>query len=81
MLHFLIAILIGIFVGWVASMVMNRHHGLIINLIIGVIGGLIGDYLAGVLHIPLPTFWAQLVAAIAGAIILLFILGLFRRRR
>lgn len=80
MLHILIAILIGIFVGWAASQVMNRHHGLVINLVIGVVGGLIGDYLAGVLHIPLPGFWSQLVAAIAGAIVLLFVLGLFRRR-
>ena len=59
---------------------MNRHHGLLINLVIGVIGSLIGNYLAGVLHIALPGFWAQFLAAIVGAIILLFILGLFRRR-
>lgn len=74
--------MIGIFVGWVASMVMNRHHGLIINLVIGVVGSLLGHYLfaAFKLPMPLPGLWADLAVSIIGAIILLFVLGLFRRR-
>ena len=82
MMQILIFILIGIFVGWVASLAMNRHHGLIVNLIIGVVGSLIGHYLFTALKIsiPLPALWADLLVSIIGAIILLFILGLFRRR-
>lgn len=82
MLQILIFILIGIFVGWVASMIMNRHHGLIINLVIGVVGSLIGHYLFAALNLslPLPALWADLAVSIIGAVILLFILGLFRRR-
>ena len=38
-------IIIGLLAGWVASMVMNRHHRLIVNLIIGLIGAVIGGWL------------------------------------
>jgi uncharacterized membrane protein YeaQ/YmgE (transglycosylase-associated protein family) len=40
-------IVIGLLAGWIASMVMNRHHGLIVNLIIGLIGAVLGGWLAG----------------------------------
>ena len=73
------SILIGLLAGWIASMIVNRHHGLIVNLIIGLIGGLIGGFLADLLGFAYMGFWASLVAAVLGAVVLLFLLGLFRR--
>ena len=74
------AIIIGLLAGWIASMIVNRHHGLIVNLIIGLIGGLIGGWLAGLAGFgDYMGFLGSLIASILGAVVLLFLLGLFRR--
>jgi uncharacterized membrane protein YeaQ/YmgE (transglycosylase-associated protein family) len=80
--NWLVAIIIGLLAGWIASMILNRHHGLIVNLIIGLVGALIGAWLAHFFHVnlPLSPFWADLCVSVVGAVILLLILSAFRRR-
>lgn len=73
------AIVIGILAGWIAEKVMARRHGLITNLIVGVIGSFVGAFLAHALGFTYVGFWPSLVVSALGAIVLLFILGLFRR--
>lgn len=77
---FFAALIVGILAGWVAEKVMARNHGLITNLIVGVIGSFIGAFLANALDITYSGFWASLVVSALGAILLLFIVGLFRGR-
>ena len=81
--NWLVVIIIGLLAGWIASMILNRHHGILVNLVIGLVGALIGSWLANMLHIvlPLSPFLASLCIAIAGAVILLLLLSLFRPRR
>jgi uncharacterized membrane protein YeaQ/YmgE (transglycosylase-associated protein family) len=81
--NWVVAIIIGLLAGWIASMMLNRHHGILVNLIIGLVGAVIGSWLASFFHIvlPLSPFWASLVIAIAGSVVLLLILSLFRPRR
>jgi uncharacterized membrane protein YeaQ/YmgE (transglycosylase-associated protein family) len=82
--NLLVVIIVGLLAGWIASMILNRHHNILINLVIGLVGALVGFWLnANVFHFALPMkpFWAELVVATAGAIVLLLVLGLFRRRR
>jgi uncharacterized membrane protein YeaQ/YmgE (transglycosylase-associated protein family) len=47
MVEWIIAIVIGGFVGWIASMIMNTddQQGSIANIIIGMVGALLGDWL------------------------------------
>jgi uncharacterized membrane protein YeaQ/YmgE (transglycosylase-associated protein family) len=74
-------ILIGILAGWIAQKVMRRDHGLLTNLIVGLVGAFIGGWLATELGIERNAgVIPSLVTATIGAIILLFVLGLFRRR-
>lgn len=84
MMHWLYVALIGLLAGWIAGMVVNRHHGLLMNLVIGLVGALIGSWLNdNVLHFSMAgisPFLASLLIATVGAIILLLILSLFRRR-
>jgi uncharacterized membrane protein YeaQ/YmgE (transglycosylase-associated protein family) len=77
---FLAALVIGILAGWIAEKVMARNHGLITNLIVGVVGSFIGAFLAQALDITYSGFWASLLVSALGAILLLFIVGLFRGR-
>jgi uncharacterized membrane protein YeaQ/YmgE (transglycosylase-associated protein family) len=46
---FIVAIVIGGVIGWLASLVMktNAQMGLIANIVVGVVGSLIGHWAAG----------------------------------
>jgi uncharacterized membrane protein YeaQ/YmgE (transglycosylase-associated protein family) len=74
-------IIIGLLAGWVASIVMNRHHGLIVNLIIGLIGALLGGWLAQMFGFVALGYVSEFLIALVGAVVLLFILGLINRPR
>jgi uncharacterized membrane protein YeaQ/YmgE (transglycosylase-associated protein family) len=74
------ALIIGIIAGWIAEKVMARSHGLLTNLVVGVIGSFIGAFLAHALGFTYTGFWASLAVSAIGAILLLFILGLFQSR-
>jgi uncharacterized membrane protein YeaQ/YmgE (transglycosylase-associated protein family) len=75
------AIIIGILAGWIAEKVMHRNHGLLTNLIVGVVGAFIGGFLATAMGFGHYGVIANLITASIGAILLLFVLGLFNRRR
>lgn len=73
-------IVIGIAAGFVAEKVMKRDHGLLTNLLVGVVGALLGGFIAGALGISFGGWIGSFVIATLGAIILLFILGMIKRR-
>ena len=74
------AVVIGILAGWIAERVMKRNHGLFMNLIVGVIGSFVGAFIAGRLGIVFYGWIGSLAVSTAGAILLLVILGLFRKK-
>jgi uncharacterized membrane protein YeaQ/YmgE (transglycosylase-associated protein family) len=74
------AIIIGILAGWIAERVLNRKQGLFTNLIVGVIGSFIGAFLARQLGFVWGGFLGSLVVSTIGAIVLLAVLGLFKRK-
>ncbi|MGV8928488.1 MAG: GlsB/YeaQ/YmgE family stress response membrane protein [Brevundimonas sp.] len=75
-------IIIGIVAGWLAEKVMGRSHGLLTNLIVGVIGALLGGFIAGsMMGIAVGGFnLITLLVAFLGACLLLFLVGLVKRR-
>ena len=75
-------IVIGIVAGWLAEKVMGRNHGLVTNLIVGVIGALLGGFIASnLLGRAVGGFnLVTLLVAFGGAVLLLFLLGLAKRR-
>ena len=73
-------IIIGILAGWIAEKVMKRNHGLVTNLIVGLVGSLLGAFIANVLHLGFGGWIGSLVISTIGAILLLFLLGLVKRR-
>jgi uncharacterized membrane protein YeaQ/YmgE (transglycosylase-associated protein family) len=81
----IVSLIIGGVAGWVASMVMktNEQMGIVANVIIGVIGSMLGFWLAGMMGISPTNGILRFVVAVAGAVLLLFILtkaGMFKRR-
>ena len=75
-------IVIGIVAGWLAEKVMGRSHGLITNLIVGVVGALLGGFIASnLLGMDVGGFpVVTLLVAFLGACLLLFLVGLVKRR-
>jgi uncharacterized membrane protein YeaQ/YmgE (transglycosylase-associated protein family) len=76
----LAAIIIGIAAGWIAEQVMGRRHGLLTNLLVGVVGAFLGALIANALGIAFAGFWGSLLVSAVGAILLLWLVSLIRRR-
>jgi len=79
----IIALIIGGIVGWLASIVMktNAQMGMIANVLVGIVGSSLGFWLAGVLGIDPSGGFLRFVVAVLGAAVLIFILkalGLFK---
>jgi uncharacterized membrane protein YeaQ/YmgE (transglycosylase-associated protein family) len=75
-MSWIISLIIGGIVGWLASIVMktNAQMGWIANVLVGVVGSLLGFWIAGLLGIA-ATGILRFVVALAGAMLLIFILG------
>ena len=79
-------IVVGLLAGWLAGMVMKGGgFGLIGDIVIGVIGGLLGGFIASYFfHMGDPMSGINLpsiLVAFLGAVLLLFVVRLFRRGR
>jgi uncharacterized membrane protein YeaQ/YmgE (transglycosylase-associated protein family) len=81
----LILLLVGLIAGWLAGVIVKGYGlGLIGNMVVGVIGAFLAGWLLPTLGLgfslgnPLVT---SIVYATIGAIVLLLIVGLFRRAK
>ena len=84
-MNFIIWLIVGGIVGWVASVIMrtNGQQGLILNILVGIVGafvaGLVLTPLLGIATINQNNFSLPgLIVSLAGAIILLAVVGLLR---
>jgi uncharacterized membrane protein YeaQ/YmgE (transglycosylase-associated protein family) len=79
----IVTIVVGGIVGWLASLVMktNAQMGIIANVLVGIVGSSLGFWLAGVLGLAAYGVVAQWIVAVIGAAVLIFILkavGIFK---
>ena len=84
MINFIVWLIVGAIIGWVASQLMGRREGLLLNIVVGIVGA----FLAGLVLTPLlgiPTINQNnfslpgLIVSLLGAIILLAIVTVFQR--
>ena len=75
-------IIIGAIAGWIAGkLVDGGGQGILMNIVIGVIGALIGGFLLSFfLNTAGGGWWFTLFTAILGSVILLWLVGLVRKR-
>ena len=86
MINFLLWIIVGGVIGWLASIIMrtNAQQGLLMNIVVGIVGALLAGWFLT------PFFWwstindgtfslTAMLISLGGAVILLAILNLFRR--
>ena len=81
-MYFLWYLLIGLAAGWIASMIFKGSGSvLLVNLIVGLVGGFLGGWLVSLFGwVPTGTF-GTFIASVIGAIVLLWIVSLFTRRK
>jgi uncharacterized membrane protein YeaQ/YmgE (transglycosylase-associated protein family) len=86
-MNFIIWIIVGGVIGWLASMIMNTdgRQGTIIDIVVGIVGAFVGGLvlspLLGVGTINDGNFSIPaLIVSLLGAVILLAVVKLFRRR-
>ena len=72
-------LVIGFIAGYVAEKAMNREHGLFTNILVGIAGSFVGGTLAGVLGLNYQGFLGNLIVAVAGAVVILWIFGRARQ--
>jgi uncharacterized membrane protein YeaQ/YmgE (transglycosylase-associated protein family) len=73
-------IIIGVVAGWLAGKLMRGGgFGFIVNLLVGIAGAVIGGWVFGLLGIAAGGIIGSLVTALVGAILLLWIISLFKR--
>jgi uncharacterized membrane protein YeaQ/YmgE (transglycosylase-associated protein family) len=73
-------LVIGAVAGWIAGMLMRGGgFGVLGNIVVGVIGALIGGFLFGLLGITAGGLVGSLVTAVAGAAVLLLIVGVLKK--
>jgi len=75
-------LLIGGVAGWLAGLITKGGgFGILGNIIAGVIGSVFGGWLFGILNISIGGKWVgPLVMATVGAVVLLFAIGLIRKK-
>jgi uncharacterized membrane protein YeaQ/YmgE (transglycosylase-associated protein family) len=86
MLYFIVWIIVGAVIGWVASSLMRQRNGLLMNIIVGIVGAFVGGYILtpyfGITTINQNNFsLPALLVSVAGAVILLLVVSFFQRRR
>lgn len=86
MINWIIIIIVGGILGWLASIVMrtDAQQGILLNIVVGIVGAILGGLLLGPLlgggSITSGDFSIMsLLVSFLGAIILLAIVNLFRR--
>lgn len=87
-MNFIIWLVVGGLIGWIASIIMktNAQQGMFLNIVVGIVGALLGGWflapLLGTGTINSNDFSiAGLGVSLLGAIILLAIVNFFRRGR
>lgn len=88
MINFIVWLVLGGIIGWLASLIMrtDAQQGLFLNIVVGIIGALVGGFfispLLGTGTINQNDFSiAALAVSLVGAVILLGIVNVFRRGR
>jgi uncharacterized membrane protein YeaQ/YmgE (transglycosylase-associated protein family) len=85
MTNILIYLLVAAIIGWVATQIMHDRSNLLINIIVAVLGAfLAGWFLSPIFHVGTinsAITWQTALLTLAGSIILLAIVNLFRRGR
>lgn len=77
----IITIILGAVAGWLAGYITKGSgYGLLVNIIVGILGGVLGGWIFGLIGLGQTNIIGQLICAVVGAVVLLWIISLFRKK-
>jgi uncharacterized membrane protein YeaQ/YmgE (transglycosylase-associated protein family) len=72
-LGFFSMLVVGFLAGWIAQKITNSRQGVLTNVLVGIAGAFVGGKLAELVNEPVHGFLRTLIAAIVGAVIVLWV--------
>lgn len=79
-MRFIVYIIAGLLAGYLSGILWKgRGFGFIGNLFIGICGAFVGGFLLGLLGFSIHGFLAQVISALAGALLLLWLISLIKK--
>ena len=80
LISIIIFLALGAFTGWIAGLIMKGGgFGLIVNIIVGIVGAMIGGWVFSFIDSESTSLIGSMYTAVVGAVILLVIIGLFKK--
>ena len=77
----IMAIIIGALAGWIAEKIMKTDQGLLMNIVLGIVGAVVGNFILMLIFgATMGGIIGQLVVAVIGACLLIWIFRLIRGR-
>ena len=76
----IVNLIFGAIAGWIADLIMNRDHDLILNIVLGLIGSMVGSWIATrIFEAPGVNGFnlRSLAIAVLGAVLVIWIGSLF----
>ena len=78
------AIILGGLAGWIAEKIMKSDMGLLMNIVLGIVGALVANFLLGLVlgdTVGEGSWIIQLLVAVVGACLLIWVARLVKGRR
>ncbi len=73
------SIIIGAVAGWLASLIMKKANGLLINIILGIVGGFVGGFVFGLIGFGATNLIGQIIVSVVGACIVIAIYNAIKK--
>ena len=74
-------IIVGGLAGWIAEKLMKFDTGLVMNIVLGIVGAVVGNLLLNLVGVSVGGFFGQLIVAIVGACILIFLYRMVKQKQ
>ena len=78
------SIIIGGIAGWIAEKIMHSNMGLLLNIILGIVGALVANFLLALVlgdTLGEGSWIGQLIVAVVGACLLIWVVRMVRGQR
>jgi len=78
--NFVIFIVLGALAGWISGLLTKgQGFGVLGNIIVGIVGAFLGGFIFGLLGISAHNFLGQLIFAVLGALLFLWLLRFIKK--
>ncbi|MFO1122393.1 MAG: GlsB/YeaQ/YmgE family stress response membrane protein [Hyphomicrobiales bacterium] len=77
----ILTIILGGLAGWIAEKIMKFDTGLLMNIVLGIVGAVVGNFLLSLIGIGLFGILGQLITAVLGACVLVWVYRLVKSKQ